>query len=68
VGEGFAGTCTNEEALKLVEDSTMMEEHIVEMLSIGMSKGRICVHVYKQLSYLPPYNIYYHEWNRILSD
>jgi hypothetical protein len=28
VGEGFAATCTDEEALKLVDDSAVMAEHI----------------------------------------
>jgi hypothetical protein len=37
VGEGFAASCTEEEASKLVEDSTLMAECIVEMLSVDMS-------------------------------
>jgi hypothetical protein len=35
--EGFVATCTDEGVFKLIEDSTMMAEHIIEMLSIGMS-------------------------------
>jgi hypothetical protein len=37
MGEAFAVTCTNEEALKLVEGSTMMVDRIIEMLSVDMS-------------------------------
>jgi hypothetical protein len=37
MGEAFAVTYTNEEALKLVEGSTMMADRIIEMLSIDMS-------------------------------
>jgi hypothetical protein len=39
VGEGFAATCNNEEALKLIEDSTMIAGHIVDMLPVDMSLG-----------------------------
>jgi hypothetical protein len=38
-GEGFAATCSNEEALKLVEDSVVTAEHIVNMLGVDMSLG-----------------------------
>jgi hypothetical protein len=38
-GEGFATTCSDEEALKLVKDSTMMTSRIVDMLGINMSFG-----------------------------
>jgi hypothetical protein len=38
-GEGFAATSSDDEALKLVEDSTVMEEHIVDMLLVDMSIG-----------------------------
>jgi hypothetical protein len=38
-GEGFIATCSNEEALKLVEDSVVTEEHIVDMLGVDMSLG-----------------------------
>jgi hypothetical protein len=31
-GEGFAATCTDEEVSKLVEDSTVMADRIIEML------------------------------------
>jgi hypothetical protein len=37
--EGFAVTCSDEEILKLVEDSAMMAGHIVDMLSVDMSLG-----------------------------
>jgi hypothetical protein len=36
-GESFVATCTDEEASKLVEDSAVMAEYIVEMLSVDMS-------------------------------
>jgi hypothetical protein len=38
-GEGFVTTCSNEEALKLVEDSTMTTSQIVGMLGVDMSLG-----------------------------
>jgi hypothetical protein len=38
-GEGFAATCNDEEALKLVEDSTKIASQIVDMLGIDMSLG-----------------------------
>jgi hypothetical protein len=38
-GEGFAATCSDEEALKLVEDSVVMAGQIVDMLGIDMSLG-----------------------------
>jgi hypothetical protein len=38
-GEGFAATSSDDEALKLVEDSAVMEEHIVDMLLVDMSIG-----------------------------
>jgi hypothetical protein len=37
VGEGFAVTYTDEEASKLMEDSTVTVHYIVEMLPIDMS-------------------------------
>jgi hypothetical protein len=37
--EGFAATSTNEEALKLVMDSTVTAEHIIDMLGVYMSLG-----------------------------
>jgi hypothetical protein len=37
VGEGFAMTCSNEEALKLIEDSAVTAGHIVDMLGVDMS-------------------------------
>jgi hypothetical protein len=39
MGEGFVVTCNDEEALKLVEDSTMMVGHVVDMLGVDMSLG-----------------------------
>jgi hypothetical protein len=39
VGGGFAATCRDEEALKLVEDSIVMTGQIVDMLGIDMSLG-----------------------------
>jgi hypothetical protein len=39
VGESFAVTCSDEEALKLVEDSTMMVGQVVDMLGVDMSLG-----------------------------
>jgi hypothetical protein len=37
VGEGFVATCSDDEALKLIEDSAMMVGHIVDMLPVDMS-------------------------------
>jgi hypothetical protein len=39
VGEGFAVTCSNEEALKLVEDSAKTAGQAVDMLGVDMSLG-----------------------------
>jgi hypothetical protein len=36
-GEGFAVTCTKEEVLKLVEDSTITVGQILEMVSVDVS-------------------------------
>jgi hypothetical protein len=38
-GEGFVATCSDEEALKLVEDSAVMAGHIVDMLGVDTSLG-----------------------------
>jgi hypothetical protein len=38
-GEGFAATCSDEEALKLVEDWAMIASQIVDMLGVNMSLG-----------------------------
>jgi hypothetical protein len=38
-GEGFIVTCSDEEALKLVEDFAMTATQIVDMLGIDMSLG-----------------------------
>jgi hypothetical protein len=35
--DGFATTCIGEEALKLVEDSALTVDHIVDMVSVDMS-------------------------------
>jgi hypothetical protein len=39
MGEGFTTTCSDEEALKLVEDSAVMAGHVVDMLGVDMSLG-----------------------------
>jgi hypothetical protein len=39
VGQGFAVTCTNKEALNLVEDSTVIAGQVVDMLGVDMSLG-----------------------------
>jgi hypothetical protein len=39
MGEGFAVTCSNEEALKHVEDSVVMAGQVVDMLGVDMSLG-----------------------------
>jgi hypothetical protein len=38
-GEGFTVTCSDEEALKLIEDSVVMVRHIVDMLGVDISIG-----------------------------
>jgi hypothetical protein len=38
-GEGFAATCSDDEALKLVEDLAVTVGHIVDMLLVDMSLG-----------------------------
>jgi hypothetical protein len=37
VGEGFTMTCSDEEAVKLVEDSAVVAGQIVDMLGVDMS-------------------------------
>jgi hypothetical protein len=37
VGEGFMMTCSDEEAVKLVEDSAVVAGQIVDMLGVDMS-------------------------------
>jgi hypothetical protein len=39
MGEGFAVACSDQGALKLVEDSAVMVGHIVDMLGVDMSLG-----------------------------
>jgi uncharacterized protein Smg (DUF494 family) len=39
VGEGFTVTCSDEEALKLIEDSAMTVGQVVDMLQVDMSLG-----------------------------
>jgi hypothetical protein len=38
-GEGFVATCSDEEALKLIEDSVVMVGQVVDMLGVDMSLG-----------------------------
>jgi hypothetical protein len=38
-GEGFTVTCSDEEALKLIEDSAVMAGHIVDLLPVDMFLG-----------------------------
>jgi hypothetical protein len=38
-GEGFAMTCSDEEALKLIEDYVVLAGHIMDMLPVDMSLG-----------------------------
>jgi hypothetical protein len=38
-GEGFAATCSDEEALKLIEDSVVTAGHIMDTLGVDMSLG-----------------------------
>jgi hypothetical protein len=38
-GESFAATCSDEEALKLVEDSAKIASQIVDMFDVDMSLG-----------------------------
>jgi hypothetical protein len=38
-GEGFVVTYSDEEALKLIEDSAVMVGHIVDMLPVDISLG-----------------------------
>jgi hypothetical protein len=38
-GEGFAMTCSDEEALKLIKDYVVLAEHIMDMLPVDMSLG-----------------------------
>jgi hypothetical protein len=39
VGEGFVETCSDEPALKLVEDSAVIVGHVVDILGVDMSLG-----------------------------
>jgi hypothetical protein len=39
MGEGFAVTCSDKEALKLIEDSVVTMGHVVDMLGVDMSLG-----------------------------
>jgi hypothetical protein len=39
VGEGFTATYSNEEALRLVENSVVMVGHIMDMVRVDMSLG-----------------------------
>jgi hypothetical protein len=42
-GEGFMVTCSDEEALKLIEDSAMTAGQVVDMLRVDMSLGYIVI-------------------------
>jgi hypothetical protein len=46
-GEGFTATCSDNEALKMVEDSVVMAECIVDMLPGDMSQGRSLANGFK---------------------
>jgi hypothetical protein len=37
VGEGFTMICTNGEVVKLMEDSTMTADRVIEILLVDMS-------------------------------
>jgi hypothetical protein len=37
VGDGFAVTCISEEALKLMEDSALIADRIIDMVPVDMS-------------------------------
>jgi hypothetical protein len=39
MGEGFMVTCSDEVALKVVEDSAVTVGHVVDMLGVDMSLG-----------------------------
>jgi hypothetical protein len=41
VGEGFAVTCNDKEALKLIEDSAVTAGQVVDMLGVEMSLGKL---------------------------
>jgi hypothetical protein len=51
-GESFAATCSDEEALKLVEDSAKTASQIVDMFDVDMSLGWV--------SFLNVLNIFLH--------
>jgi hypothetical protein len=38
-GEGFSMTCSDEEAIKLIEESSVTVGQVVDMLGVGMSLG-----------------------------
>jgi hypothetical protein len=39
LGEGFTVTCSDEEALKLVEDFAVTVGHVIDTLGVDMSQG-----------------------------
>jgi hypothetical protein len=41
--EGFMVTCSDEEALKLIEDSAVTAGQVVDMLGVDMSLGYIVI-------------------------
>jgi hypothetical protein len=50
-------TCSDDEALKLVEDSAVMVEHIIDMLPVDMFSGRPLDDVCKHFVNLPQCNL-----------
>jgi hypothetical protein len=49
-GEGFMATCTDEEALNLVEDSIVIAEQVIDMLGVDMSLGQQCSLIFQVFS------------------
>jgi hypothetical protein len=39
VGEGFVVSCSDKEALKLIEDSAVTAGQVIDMLGVDMSLG-----------------------------
>jgi hypothetical protein len=62
VGEGFAVTCSDEEALKLVEDSTKTVGRVVDMLGVDMSLGWV-----SSLKYFVPLSVIILSWMDVFS-
>jgi hypothetical protein len=53
-GEGFTTTCSDDEALKLIEDSARMAVRIIDMLPLDMSQGTPLHNVCNHFVYFPP--------------